>query len=199
MRTTEELLAGLDTVKASPTDDGVLQLIVARKEHGEREVLDSGELSVDDGLIGDTWRERGSKYTDDGSAEEGRQLTLMNSRAIALFAGDPGRWALAGDQLYVDLDLSDESLPAGTTLAIGRAVIEVSAEPHTGCAKFRDRFGIDVSRFVNSDEGSRLHLRGINARVITPGTIRVGDRVARVRTAAATAVDVAAAALDAAP
>jgi hypothetical protein len=176
-RTTAELLAGLDTVEGSPRDIGSLELIVLRPEPGAREVPDVAEVSVDVGLVGDSWRSRGSRHTEDGSAEPDRQLTIANARALALFADDREHWPLAGDQLYVDLDLSDENLPAGARLAIGDAVVEITAAPHTGCAKFADRFGMDVARFVNGPDGRRLRLRGINARVVTPGTIRRGDEV----------------------
>jgi MOSC domain-containing protein YiiM len=99
----------------------------------------------------------------------------MNARVAALVAQDPDRWALAGDQLYLDLDLSEDNLPPGARLALGAAVLEITAEPHTGCKKFSARFGLDASRFVNSPEGKRLNLRGVNAKVVQAGTIRVGD------------------------
>ena len=120
---------------------------------------------------------RGSRHTDDGSAEIERQLTLMNSRAIALFAGGTEGWTAAGDQLFVDFDLSVTNLPPGTLLALGAAVLEVSEKPHTGCAKFAERFGMDAARFVNSPDGKELRLRGMNARVVTPGTVRTGEAV----------------------
>ena len=179
--TTDELLAALAHLQASPLDEGPLELIVSRPTVDERVVLTNAELRVEDGLVGDTWRQRGSRNTEDGSAEIDRQLTLMNARAIALFAGERSRWPLAGDQLYVDLNLSEDNLPAGTQLRLGTAVLEVTALPHTGCAKFRERFGLDVSRFINSDEGRRLNLRGINARVVSSGTIRTGDTASAVR------------------
>lgn len=176
-RTTDELLAGLGEVEGSPRDVGTLELVVRRPTPGEREVPDVAELDVQHGLVGDSWRSRGSRHTEDGSAEPDRQLTIANARALALFASDRSRWPLAGDQLYVDLDLSDENLPTGARLGIGEAVVEITAAPHTGCAKFADRFGMDVARFVNSPDGRRLRLRGINARVLTGGTIRRGDAV----------------------
>jgi len=176
-RSTEELEAGLDHVRGAPADAGVLELIVRRPAPEQREVLEAAELSLEDGLVGDNWRARGSRHTEDGSAELGRQLTIMNARAIALFAEERSRWPEAGDQLYVDLDISGSNLPAGTRVRIGDAVVEVSVEPHTGCAKFNERFGRDVSRMVNTPAGRALNLRGINARVVEPGTIKAGDAV----------------------
>jgi hypothetical protein len=170
-----ELEAGLDEIRRSPRDGGVLELIVRRPSAGEREVLKEGELHLSEGLVGDNWKVRGSSRTPDGSSHPDMQLNVMNSRVIALLAGDRGRWPLAGDQLYLDLDLSDENLPAGTRLSIGTAVIEVTPQPHTGCKKFVARFGLDAMMFVNSPVGRRLHLRGINARVVRPGLVRVGD------------------------
>ncbi len=113
-RSAEELEAGLDEIRRAPSDDGVLELIVRRPVAEEREVLQEAQLSLDEGVVGDNWRARGSRHTEDGSAEPGRQLTIMNARAIALFAGDRARWPEAGDQLYVDLDISAANLPAGT-------------------------------------------------------------------------------------
>jgi MOSC domain-containing protein YiiM len=76
----------------------------------------------------------------------------------------------------LDKPLSKENLPPGTKLALGSAVIEVTAEPHTGCKKFVERFGVEAMKFVNSPVGRELCLRGINAKVVQPGVIRVGDR-----------------------
>ena len=175
--TMDELEAGLDYIRQSPQDKGVLELIARRPRDNEREALEVGQLNLQSGLEGDNWITRGSSRTTDGTAHPDMQITLMNSRVIALVAGDKERWPLAGDQLYVDLDLSADNLPPGTRLKIGEAVIEVSAQPHTGCAKFIARFGLDAQKFVNSPEGKQLHLRGINARVIQSGTIQVGNLV----------------------
>lgn len=178
--TTEELDAGLDHIRQAPRTDGSLDLIVRRPAVGEREVLSKGALSLAEGLVGDTWNARTSTRRPDGSPHPDMQLNVMSSRAAALVAQDKARWPLAGDQLFIDLDLSAENLPPGTRLAVGAAVIEVTAQPHTGCGKFVERFGVDAMKFVNSPVGRLLHLRGINARVVVPGAIAVGDRVLKV-------------------
>jgi hypothetical protein len=175
--TMEELEAGLDEIRQSPQDEGVLRLIVRRPQTDEREVLEEGELHPVEGLVGDSWKMRGSSRTADGSPHPDTQLNIMNARVAALVAQDKDRWQLAGDQLYIDMDLSEENLPPGTQLAIGSAVIEVTPLPHTGCKKFVSRFGLDAMKFVNSSLGRELHLRGVNARVIQPGMIRVGQVV----------------------
>ena len=171
------LEAGTDYIRQSPTDHGTLKMIVRRPGDDERETVDSAELDLTDGLIGDNWRTRGSRHMPDGSANPAAQITVMNARVIELVAREEDRWPLAGDQLYIDMDLSEDNLPAGTRLAIGSAVLEVTAQPHTGCRKFSDRFGVDALKFVNSPVGKQLHLRGINTRVVHPGAIRVGDVV----------------------
>jgi MOSC domain-containing protein YiiM len=169
--TAEHLVAGLDHVCAAPRDEGLLELIACRPSTDEREVLEEAELDVGVGLVGDSWSLRGRRPNPKA------QLTLMNARAAALVAGDREQWALAGDQLYVDLDLSGDNLPPGTRLAIGSAVVEVSDLPHLGCAKFTARFGADARELVNSPEGIALNLRGINTQVVQGGTVRVGDAV----------------------
>jgi MOSC domain-containing protein len=176
-----EMEAALPTTLTSPTDEGTLELIVRRPALGRRDVLETAELDLTTGLVGDTWNIRTSTRTADGSPHPDMQINVMNSRVIALIAGEKTRWGLAGDQLYIDLDLSANNLPPGTQLAIGSAVIEVTAQPHTGCIKFVQRFGVDAMKFVNSPQGRPLNLRGINARVVVPGRVHAGDRVKKVR------------------
>ena len=176
-RTREEMEAGLATIRQSPKDIGVLKLIVRRPQTETREVLDEGQLDPAHGLVGDNWQARGSNGTPDKSANPEMQLNLMNARVIELLSPNQARWALAGDQLFVDLDLSESNVPPGTRLALGTAVIEVTAPPHLGCQKFSARYGVDAMKFVNSPTGRELHLRGINAKVVQPGVIRVGDLV----------------------
>ena len=173
--TLDELKAGLAEILRSPKDGGALRLIVRRPGSGEREVLQEGRLDSEVGLVGDSWLLREGSRNEDGSPFYDTQINIMNARVISLLAQSDDRWPLAGDQLFLDLDLAVDNLPAGTRLALGSAVIEVTAEPHTGCGKFIARFGVDATKFVNSAEGRRLNLRGINARVVQPGTIRVGD------------------------
>jgi len=175
-----ELEAGMDHIRQSPTEQGTLQMIVRRPSVDEREILDEGELSTTEGLVGDTWNVRVSVHSTDGLPDPNKQITIMNARTVELLAQSEGHWPLAGDQLYVDLDLGDENLPPGTQLAIGTAILEVSADPHTGCQKFSSRFGVEALKFVNSPEGKQLHLRGINTRVIQAGVIRVGDAVRKI-------------------
>jgi hypothetical protein len=174
-RSIDELEAGLETIRQSPQDDGVVEMIVRRPQPGTREVLSECQLDAVLGLIGDNWKARGSRRTSDGAAHPDMQLTVMNSRAIALLAQVKDRWPLAGDQLYVDMDLSVDNLPIGARLTIGSAVIEVTDVPHTGCKQFSARFGVDATRFVNSPQGKQLRLRGLNAKIVTPGAVRLGD------------------------
>ena len=173
-----ELDAGTAHVLASPSDEGTVEMVVRRPAVDEREVLGEGEFVVGEGLVGDTYLARGSSSTEDGAAHPEAQINVMNSRAIDLVAGgDRDRWPLAGDQLFVDLDLTTDNLPVGTRLRVGTAEIEVAAKPHNGCHKFSARFGVDAVRWVNGDKSQRR--RGLNAMVVEPGVVRPGDPIVK--------------------
>jgi hypothetical protein len=172
--TTEEIEAKMNYVIESPKNNGILDLIVCRPSENERKVLETGELDVEKGLIGDNWL-----TYNDGEIES--QIAIMNSRIVDLIAQDKDRWKLAGDQLFVDFDLSDDNLPHGTKIQIGTAMLETTPLPHNGCKKFVERFGLDAMKFVNSPIGKRFHLRGIYAKVIQSGTIRQGDNIQKVK------------------
>jgi len=173
--TMQELEAALDHLREAPKDEGVLHLIVCRPAVEERRVLDMAELDPLKGLIGDNWIVRGSSKTPNGGPHPEMQINIMNSRVTALVAQDKERWPLAGDQLYIDMDLSKENLPAGARIQVGSAVLEVSPLPHTGCHKFVARFGVEAMKFVNSEVGRELCLRGINAKVVQGGVVKVGQ------------------------
>ena len=176
----ERLEAGLDRIRDSPADNGRVILVVSRPSTGVRDLLAEAVLDQVAGLAGDNWLARGSSGTPDGSADPQRQVTVMNARAAELVAGGTDRMPLAGDQLYVDLDISVHNLPAGSLIAVGEAVLQVSEAPHLGCAKFVERFGTEAMRFVNSRTGRQLRLRGMNTRVVRPGIVRPGDVAAKV-------------------
>jgi hypothetical protein len=181
IRTTAELEAHIHTLSTAPADTGRLELVVRRPAVGAREILSEGRLDRERGLVGDNWLSRATSH----AIEEGRhlnaQLNVMSARMVSFLGTVAEDQAQAGDQLYVDLDISVDNLPVGARLAIGdEAVIEVTDKPHNGCAKFRSRFGDDALAFVNSPIGKQLRLRGLNARVVTPGVVRPGDKVQKV-------------------
>jgi len=178
--TLDELKAGLEAVRAAPAEVGTLELIVARRARGQRELLSEGTLDLRQGLVGDRWRPRRA-----ANGDLGHQVTVMSARMAALVAGgnDHERWAQAGDQLYLDFDISEANLPVGSRFAVGDAVFEVSPSPHTGCGKFIKRFGVDSMKLISSDIGRALRLRGLIAWMVVPGTVAVGDPVRKVRPA----------------
>jgi hypothetical protein len=175
-----ELERGVDHIIASPSDNGELQLIVSRPEVERRETPETARLDTEQGLLGDNWLARGSRHMPEGVADPEMQLNIMNTRVVQLVAGTEDRWVLAGDQLFVDMDLSAENLPPGTQLAMGDAIIEITEPPHTGCKKFAARFGTDAMLFVNSGRGKTLSFRGICAKVIKSGDIKVGDLACKI-------------------
>jgi len=179
-RTEAELLTGLEFIKQSPKDQGTLQLIVIRPKGNEQIVLADCQLSSRLGVHGDDWFENCYKRLPDGSPHPDVQVTLMNSRCIDLLAQEKTRWPLAGDQLYVDLDLSVDNLPVGQQLSIGSVILQITDQEHTGCDKFAERYGQAARIFVNSPVGKQLHLRGIYAKVVQDGSVKVGDRVTKI-------------------
>lgn len=178
--TLAELEAGLDHIRESPKDNGILEMIVCRPQIDRREVLDFAVLDVSQGMIGDSWKLRSSSKSADGGPHPEMQITIMNSRVVALVAQEKERWPLAGDQLFVEMDLSKANLLAGSRIAIGSAILEVTEPPHLGCHKFVARFGADAMKFVNSPVGRELCMRGIHARVVQNGTVRRGDSARKI-------------------
>ena len=165
-------------VLSSPKSVGTLRMIVQRPKVNARNVVEAGTLALDQGLIGDNWLKKGSRWRRGGDPK--RQITVMNWRFAGLVAGAEDRIPLAGDQLYVDLDLSKGNLPPGTRIAIGRnAVIEVTKPSHLGCKKFVERFGLEAMEFANSEFGREHNLRGVNAMVVAGGEIMVGNLVTK--------------------
>ena len=180
-RTMDELRAGVDTIRQAPADRGTVALVVRRTEEGRREVLEEGYFNPAEGLAGDTWHVRRSRRTSDGSPHPDMQLTLMGVRAIGVICPDESRWPLAGDQLFVDLDLTCENVPPKTRLQVGEAVLEVTDQAHTGCAKFVERFGLAAMKWVNAPEGREMNLRGIYAKVVKAGRVRPGDTITKLQ------------------
>ena len=180
-RSLADLEAGLDHILESPSGSGTVEMIVRRPDTDQREVLECADLDTIEGLVGDNWIMRGSSRTADGSAHPDMQINLMNSRVIGLISGPKDNWAIAGDQFFVDLDLTPHNLPPGSRLALGSAELEITDIPHTGCAKFAQRFGVAAERFVNSASGLELNLRGVNAKVVTAGSVKIGDSITKTR------------------
>lgn len=179
-KTTVELASSLPGILEAPADRGPVEMIVRRPAENERETVDAGHLDSEVGLVGDNWKSRGNPHTHDGAADPLAQLTLMNARVADAVADSRERWPLAGDQIYVDLDLSVDNLPPGSRLRIGAAVVEISMKPHTGCAKFASRFGREALRFVNVGEGKHRRFRGVNVFVVEGGSFAVGDKMTKI-------------------
>jgi MOSC domain-containing protein YiiM len=167
----------LPSLESAPRTAGRLEGIVVRPTRETREVVEEAVVDLELGVVGDNWLERGSSSTPDGSARLDSQVTMISTRVLAAIEPDRDRWPLAGDQLYVDFDISEANLPIGALVAVGDAVLEVSPAPHTGCAKFSARFGSDALRWTNTPPGRSLRMRGVNLTVVTPGAVRVGDEV----------------------
>ncbi|WP_164929177.1 MOSC domain-containing protein [Gloeobacter violaceus] len=174
--TTEAFEAALAKLLDSPRDAGLLEMIVARLPKEKRRTCSEVYLSPDGGLAGDRWL-----LGKNGRAPDPRaQVSLMNARVLRLIAGEEDRMPLVGDNLIVDLDLSEVNIPIGQRLAVGEAILEVTDKPHTGCSKFNARYGKAALQFINAPERKELHLRGIYARVVQAGVVRLGDKVHKI-------------------
>jgi MOSC domain-containing protein YiiM len=176
-RPDRELDPAYADLRAAPRDAAVVTLLVARPTRDERAIVTEAVLDVDEGMVGDDWKARGSWSKPGTGANREAQLTLMSTRVLAAIEPDAARWPLAGDQVLLDLDLSEENLPVGTRLLVGEAEVEVTALPHTGCAKFAARFGHDALRWISTHEGRALRMRGMYVQVVRSGTVRTGDTV----------------------
>ncbi|MGE0758648.1 MAG: MOSC domain-containing protein [Pirellulaceae bacterium] len=176
----QELEQGLAEALAAPSSVGVLKAIVIRPDVGQRLKVSSARLTPEQGIEGDRWATNHWQRLPDGRPDPRSQVSLVGWRVLELIAGEPDRLALAGDNLILDLDVSEANLPTGSQLAIGdEVVLEITAEPHLGCQKFARRFGPQARAFVNSPQGKSLKLRGRYATIVRGGTIRVGDKVSK--------------------
>jgi hypothetical protein len=165
-RSFEELERLLNTLQ-TPKDDGTVTLLMSRREGGRRELLKSARLEIDGGIPGDSWGRNPKRKLE-------AQLATMQTDVVELIAnGQP--LELAGDNLYLALDLSKENLPTGSCVRIGSVLLEVTTMPHDGCKKFRARFGEGAHRFVCTPELRHRNLRGIYFRVVEAGEVSVGD------------------------
>lgn len=180
MLTTDQIVSGLPQVKDSPADGGKVEFIVVRPSEGVRELRESVYVSSESGVEGDKWKTSRGHDTPDAGPDPRVQVTLMNARILRLISGGEERMPLAGDNLVVDLDLSESNIPPGQRLSVGEVVVEVTDVPHNGCGSFLERYGRDAVKFVNSPEGKRMHLRGLHAKVVRAGVVRVGDEVRKV-------------------
>jgi len=165
----DALEAGLRSLPALPRTGGRVVLICRRTPDGSRETPARTELTFADGVPGDDWSRRPPRDPE-------AQLAVMCAPVAELIAnGQP--LVVFGDNLFVDLDLSNASLPTGTRLRVGGAVVEVTPKPHNGCSKFHARFGADALRFVQAKPTRDRNLRGIYWKVIEPGAVAVGDAI----------------------
>ena len=171
------LEAGLPHILGAPKDQGLLRGIVVRPAKGERREPETCLLSLAGGAEGDHWAKGCWKTTPEGKPDPDVQICIMPARAIELIAGERANWAPAGDNLFIDMDLTPDNLPPGSRIGLGAAELEITAVPHNGCDSFIARYGRDACVFVNTGEGKRNRLRGIYARVVRDGVVSAGDSV----------------------
>lgn len=177
--TLEELNNDLAEIRQSPSEKGVLKAIVIRPASDDRTSLTECEISPELGVHGDNWATGCWMTLPDGTPHPDVQVAIMNARVIQLISPEVDRRPLAGDNLYVDLDLSVDNLQPGDQLSVGSGILEITEVAHNGCGKFAERFGADAVKFVNSAAGRKLRLRGIYARIVKAGAIHVGDKISK--------------------
>ncbi len=161
----------LARLPASPRDQGRVEGCVLRPAAGERLVAGEIRVTPEDGVLGDAWARSSDR-------RDGNQISLINVHLLRAIAhGDEARMPLSGDNLQVDLDLSERNLPTGARLWIGDAVLEITPDPHRPCRSFHERFGADAVKKVTRANRTGRRGRGVMARVLRAGTIRVGDAI----------------------
>ncbi len=178
--TLEQLELSLETIAASPSKQGTVELIISRPETGKRVVHTIGNFSKTGGLEGDNWANDCWKTLPDGKSDPIVQIAITNTRLLAAICPDKSRWPLAGDQIYTELNLSKTNLPVGTRLSAGTVILEITQEPHLGCSQYAEHFGKDSLKFTLTPRGRELNLRGIYAKVIKSGSINTGDRISKI-------------------
>ena len=175
-----EIEARFEWVLEAPADAGRVESLVIRPAVNQREPLQRVMFSPQQGVEGDNWLSSCWKKLPSGESDPDVQVAIMNARMIEVLTNDKSRWPLAGDQLFVDFDLSVGNLAVGDRLQVGAAVLEITAEPHRGCSKFKKRFGQDALTFVNSPQGDVHRLRGVYAKIVSAGEVCVGDSVSKI-------------------
>lgn len=178
--TQPEIDQRLSSVLDSPKDQGTVEMIVVRPFKNQRKTLIHVLFSPEAGVTGDNWKTQCWKKLNDGQSDPDVQVAIMNARMIDMLTDDKAHWPLAGDQLFVDFDLSVTNLSPGDQLQIGDAVLQITAEPHRGCSKFKQRFGELAMHCVNSAQGDAHRLRGIYAKIISAGNVSVGDVIHKI-------------------
>jgi hypothetical protein len=172
MVTFEELEASFQALPPAGIGRGQLHLIVVRTGGGAHTTPAQVAISPKRGLDGDRWSKTPKREVDG-------QVSLMDARVASLLVGgERDRLHLPGDNFHVDLDLGEAALPVGSQLRLGTALLEITALPHAGCAKFRARFGDDALRWVNHRSFRARRLRGVFCRILEGGVASLGDAIA---------------------
>ena len=183
----DSLKKGLDKPinynQSSPRDNGVVKLLVIRPETHVRTLPNAVVVSVEQGVVGDKWEAECTIKLENGKSNPDLQIAIINTKVIKEIAQsdfDMDRLALAGDNIYADLNLCEENMPVGQQIQIGNTLLEVTPFPHFGCKKFSERYSVEDLKVVNSTAGKPQHLRGIYVKVIKNGSISIGESIKKI-------------------